>query len=117
MREVLYKKQQSLAKKRKVISICESSEEKDYKTRVRKNFIYVVTKERQVNPNVVEPHIYITKQINSRTKEEKFFFRVKGAFYMAQEDCVFKVDFRHSLNILIQWNKENFSPKKSVTLT
>ncbi|OGX06039.1 MAG: hypothetical protein A2Z88_02870 [Omnitrophica WOR_2 bacterium GWA2_47_8] len=116
MREILYKKRQSLAKRRKVISICESSQEKEYKTRVKKNFIYLVTKERQINPQLAEPHIYVTKQINSKKKEEKFFFRVKGAFYMAQEDCLYKVDFRHSLNILIQWNKD-FSPKKSATLT
>jgi len=117
MREILHKKRQSLKNNRKIISICESSDKKEYKTSVKKHFVYVVEKVDSMRPDLKEPNIYITKHIDSKKKEERFLFRVKGVFYMSQDRAFFRVNFRHSLNICIKWKTKDFSPKKSATLT
>ena len=117
MREILYKRRDSLQRKRKIMSISDLSDKKDYTSSVRKKFIYVVSPAEKSELDLKQPQIYITKQYNSETKEEKFSFRVKGSFYMNQDRCLFKVNFRHSLRIVIKWKVKEFSPKKSVTLT
>ena len=117
MREILYKKRESVKKRRKVISISESSDKKDYWTSVRKHFIYFVKREETIGTDLQPPEIHIVKCFNSKTREEKFLFRVKGAFYIAEGSQegqnIFRVDFRHTLNINIKWKRKMFSPKKS----
>ena len=99
------------------MSICETSDEKECKTTVRKHFVYLVTKEEQVEQNIIPPRIDIVKCINTRKREEKFHFRVKGYFYIAREGTLYKVRFCHSLNIMISWKSDKeLSPKKSATL-
>ena len=118
MREILYRKRQSVKNRQKRMSIRETSEEQDCKTTVRKHFVYLVTKEQNVEQNITPPRIDILKCLNTQKKEEKFNFRVKGYFYISREGNLFKVRFCHSLNICISWKSDKqFSPKKSVTLT
>lgn len=117
MRTIEYKKRHSLKHHRKVISINENNEDKDCKTRVHKSFVYVVRNVARATDPLKEPHIFIRKRFNSKTREENFSFKVKGAFYMTRDRGLFKVDFCHALRIAIEWKDQIFSPKKSATLT
>ena len=117
MRDVLYKKKESLKYRRKMISIIEHSEDDQCKTAVRKNFVYIVTRVDGVEKSIEKPQVFIRKELNKKTQEEKFSFRVKGSFYMTRDRFIFKVDFCHTLRIDIVWKNKIFSPKKSVTLT
>ncbi len=117
MRTILYKKRHSLKDRRKMMSICETSDEQDCKTSVRKHFVYLVTTENQVEPKLEPPRIDITKCVNTKTREERFHFRVKGYFFMARDNNLFRVRFCHSLHISITWKPGKFSPQKSATLT
>ena len=117
MREISYRKKQSLEHRRKMISIHECSEEKDCATSVRKNFIYILTRVGAVSQPAEKPEIFIRKSLNTCLREEKFSFRVKGSFFMARHRDIFRVDFCHTLRIDIVWKQKAFSPKKSATLT
>jgi len=99
------------------MSICEISYEKDCKTHVKKHFIYLVKEVDKAQKNISPPRIDITKKMDTKNKTERFHFRVKGTFYIAQDGDMFKVNFCHSLDIMIIWNKKKLSPKKSATLT
>ena len=117
MREILYKKRQSLKNRRKMISISEHAEDTECLTHVHKNFIYMVTRVEAASPAMPQPQIYINKAFNTKSQQERFSFRVKGAFYMPRDRNIFRVDFCHILRIHITWKNKIFSPKKSVTLT
>ena len=117
MREIAYRKKQSLKNRCKVISITENSEDNECKTMVRKSFVYILTEVKCINESLGKPEIFIRKSFDTRLRDEKFNFRVKGGFYMTQERDIFKVDFCHTLNIHIKWKGKIFSPKKSATLT
>ncbi len=117
MREVLYRKWNSVKDRRKMMSIRETSDEQDCRTSVRKHFVYFVTQEKQMENTINPPRIDIAKYVNTRTNEEKFHFRVKGYFYITKNQQLLKVRFCHSLHIGIAWKKKIFSPKKSATLT
>jgi hypothetical protein len=117
MRRILYKKMTSLHNRSKAISVAETSEDKECKTFVKKSFVYVVTPGAALTGvDPTPPDIHIRKSYDTRTKEEKFSFRVKGIFYINREQMFFRVDFSHSLNIHITWKPKVLSPK-SVTLT
>ena len=117
MREISYRKKQSLKYRRKAIGIKEANRERDCVTRVRKNFVYILTPVRHAQPATEKPQIFVRKSFDSVKRQEKFSFRVKGVFFMARDRNIFRVDFCHTLKIGIVWNKDAFSPKKSATLT
>ena len=117
MRDILYKKRQSLKNHRKMISINEHSEDKECKTHVRKSFIYIVKGVAKVDGAVSQPDIYIKKFFDTKSGREDFSFRVKGAFFMTRGHGIFKIHFCHTLKINITWKNKVFSPNKSVTLT
>ncbi len=116
MKEVLYRNATSLPKGRKAIFISEKCEDKECRTYVRKSFVYLVSPEMRVCQPANAPDIHIRKAYNSKTKEEKFTFRIKGYFYITKDFSVLKVRFCHSLKIKILWKSKLFSPK-SATLT
>ncbi len=99
MREVLYKNFTSLKNKRRVIFVSEKSENKDVVTHIHRTFIYVVTKEVDKVGDLPDPIFVINKNCNTKTREEKFSFRVKGVFYVAKEKRFLLVHFCHSLRI------------------
>ena len=117
MRNITYKKKQSVQHRRKLISICENSEDKECKTYVRKSFIYIVSKAEGMEEQLKAPEVFIKKRFDTKSLTERFSFRVKGAFYINQERNLLKVNFCHTLRINIIWKSKLFSPKKSVTLT
>jgi len=117
MREIKYRKQTSIKHKRKAIQLSERSEDKECLTHVRKNFVYMVNPhEGDQQPTLTPPEIYIRKAYDSKKREERFSFRVKGAFYITRNNSYLRVEFCHSLNIEIHWKTKDFSPK-SVILT
>jgi hypothetical protein len=117
MKEILYKKRQSLKYRRKIIAIDEHNEDNDCRTHVRKSFAYIVTMANPAEGALSAPEIHIKKNFDSKAQTEKFSFRVKGAFYMEKDRYVLKVNFCHTLKIDIYWKNKVFSPKKSATLT
>ncbi len=117
MREIMYKKRQSIIHRRKCITIDERAEDKDCKTHVRKNFIYIVRKTKKIKKRFNKPEVHIKKTFDSNTLVEGFSFRVKGSFSMNSGRHFFNVDFCHTLKINIKWKNKIFSPNKSATLT
>ena len=117
MKQVIYKRKQSIENRRKAISINEHTCEKECATHVRKSFAYIVTPCSPARTGFSKPDVFIKKTFDSKTKTEKFAFKVKGFFYMSHARQIVKVDFCHTLRINIKWKNKIFSPKKSVTLT
>lgn len=117
MKTIEYKKRHSFKHHRKVISINENNEDKDCKTHVHKSFVYVVHEVPEISQALAEPNVFICKKFDSKTQEENFAFKVKGAFYMSRARSTYKVNFCHALRIRISWKNKAFSPPKSVTLT
>ena len=99
MREILYKNLTSPKNGRRVISVHETNENKDCFTHVHKAFIYLVRKEEKQEESVPKPIFQIFKSFNTKTKAEKFSFRVKGIFYVVKDVSVYTVYFCHSLRI------------------
>ena len=99
MREILFKNQTSLKNRRRVICVSEKAESKEVTTRVHKVFIYVVGREVEAVEDIPAPVFSIIKHFNTKTKEEKFAFRVKGMFYVVQDSGYLVIHFCHSLRI------------------
>ncbi len=117
MRDILYKKKESLRHRRKMISIIEHSEDEQCRSAVHKSFVYIVTRADTIEKGIEKPEIFVRKNFNTKLQEERFAFRVKGCFYMSKDRFIFRVDFCHTLRVDIVWKNKAFSPKKSVTLT
>ncbi len=116
MRKILFKNLTSLKKRRKVISVSERSEDKECNTHVQKSFVYIVSPEIRIDGSISQPDIYIKKYFNTRTKEEKFYFKVKGYFYITKDLSFLKVSFCHSLRINILW-KTKVCSSNSATMS
>ncbi len=99
MREISYKNLTSPKNGKRIISVNETNENKDCLTHVHKAFIYLVKKEENQEGVVAQPIFHIFKSFNTKTKAEKFSFRVKGMFHVVKGAIVFTVYFCHSLRI------------------
>ncbi len=99
MREVLYKNRTSAKNKRRVFFVSEKSENDDTLTHIYRIFIYAAGGKVEKISDVPAPTFFITKHRDTKTKEEKFLFRVKGLFYLAQEGHLTAIHFCHSLRI------------------
>ena len=115
MRDILHKTTAILKGRGKVITLREHAEEKECVTDVRKNFIYV-TSEAQSEEEQSIPQVHIAKSFDSVTLDEKFFFRVKGFFYVDHSRRLMKVAYCHTLRIKLHWKAKTSSPKKTVTM-
>ena len=111
MKELLHKRRRDLDRGTKLITINSRTEDKESSTRVRKSFLYHVTKSEQASVSVCPPEIYIRKSFDTEQKIEKFCFQIKGNFYTTNDDLVARVYFHHCLNVQISW-KDFYSPKK-----
>ncbi len=115
MRDILHKTTAILQGRGKVITLREHAEEKECVTDVRKNFIYVAT-EAQSEEKQSIPRVHIKKSFDSVSRDEKFFFRVKGFFYVNHNRRLMKVDYCHTLRINLHWKVKFHTPKKTVTM-
>ena len=118
MKNILFKKRLNPKKRMKSLSVTQRTEEKDCITRVRKSFLYFVTKSQEKNPQLEPPVVHIHKSFDSKRGIERFRFQVKGKFFVTALEQLWDVHFQHTLKILISWKTKVFSPKnKSEILT
>lgn len=103
MKELLHKRRRDLDRGTKLITINSRSEDKESSTRVRKSFLYHVTKSEMTQAAVCQPQIFIRKSFDTKHKIEKFCFQIKGCFFTTNGDLVAKVYFHHCLNVQISW--------------
>lgn len=99
VREIMYRNLTSAKNKRRVISVSEKSENKDVITRIHRAFIYIVSREVEAVEDLPAPVFFITKNYHTKTREEKFSFRVKGVFYVIKGNSFLMVHFCHSLRV------------------
>jgi hypothetical protein len=115
MRDILHKTMAILHGRGKVITLRDHAEEKECVTDVRKNFIYLAT-EAQSEEKPSTPRVHIRKFFDSVSRDERFSFRVKGAFYVNHNRRLMKVDYCHTLRINLHWKAKVTTPKKTVTM-
>ena len=115
MRDILHKTTGILQGRGKVITLREHADENECITDVRKNFIYLAS-EVPHEEKQGEPQVHIKKSFDSVTHDEKFSFRVKGAFYVNHNRRLMKVAYCHTLRINLHWKIKAFTPKKTVTM-
>lgn len=115
MKEVLHKRRRNLGRGTKLITINSRIEDKESRTRVRKSFLYHVTRSEEAQVAVTAPEIFLRKSFDTLNKIEKFCFQIKGSFYTTNGDVVAKVYFHHCLNVQIAWKDFCLPPKASGT--
>lgn len=116
MKEVRIQKVDKPEHRIKLLSICQAAEDKQCDTSVHKSFFYKVFKCYDTEPQLNPPQIYVFKALDTKNKTEKFRFQVKGCFYVTHKRFLYKIRYRHLLDIEIKW-KKIFSPKKSAVVT
>jgi len=117
MKQLLFKSRRDFQKGKKALSSVQMDEDQDCKTKVHKSFSYNVIKVEKMETRLQPPQVRIIKNFDTQRGIERFRFVVKGSFCVNQNRYIFKVHFRHTLNIQIQWKTKVFSPKKSEVLT
>ncbi len=116
MKKVLHKTRVAFDNRIKMTKIIEDKEDKDCITKIRKSFVYVLTPVVAEAQTPAEPHIKIRKSFDTKTRDEKFSFRIKGSIYVDHNRRLIRVDYCHGLRIHLKWKTKVFSPKKSVTM-
>ena len=116
MKNVLHKTRVAFANRIKMTKIIEDMEDKDCLTKVRKTFVYVLSTAVGEPQTLSEPVIKILKSFDTKTRDEKFSFRIKGVVYVNHNRRLIRVDYCHTLRIHLKWKTKVFSPKKSVTM-
>ncbi len=117
MKRLLFRKRMDAKKQIKVLCFGQKFEDSESKSQVRKNFSYKLHKSTDLTQQEEAPEVFIRKAFDSKNGIEKFNFQVKGYYYITHKRVLFKVHFRHTLNIKVQWKSKAFSPKKSEILT
>lgn len=112
MKELLHKRRRDLHKGMKLITINSRIEDKESRTRVRKSFLYRVTRAPKGSALASAPEIYIRKSFDTEHRIEKFSFQIKGNFYTTNGDLVARVYFHHCLNVQISWKDFFFLPQE-----
>ena len=115
MKELLHKRRRNLGRGTKLITINSRIEDKESRTRVRKSFLYRVTKSEKAKAAATAPEIFIRKSFDTLQRIEKFCFQIKGSFYTTNGDVVARVYFHHCLNVQIAWKDLHLPPKVSGT--
>jgi len=114
MREVVYKNRTSQKKQRRAISVCERSQCKGMCILTRKHFVYMAERQDAMLGPLVAPEYYLIKTFNTKTKEEEFYFRAKGIFYMLKNNTSYKINFCHSLRVHLVPLKKISRQKKKI---
>lgn len=102
MKEIAFKNITSTERRRKIISLRETTERDGCAVSSSKTLVYMVSPQPTKVRNVQSPEYHIGKSYDSSTKEERFSLRVKGTSYVIQDSKLLKVDFCHSLKIEIK---------------
>ncbi|HBO97633.1 MAG TPA: hypothetical protein DE315_08915 [Candidatus Omnitrophica bacterium] len=115
MKEILHKRRRDLGRGTKLITINSRIEDKESRTRVRKSFLYHVTRSEEAKVAVNAPEIFIRKSFDTLNKIEKFCFQIKGSFFTTNGEVVARVYFHHCLNVQVSWKDFNLPQKVSGT--
>ncbi len=115
MKEILHKRRRNLNRGTKLITINSRIEDKESRTRVRKSFLYHVTRSEEAKMAATAPEIFIRKSFDTLNKIEKFCFQIKGSFFTTNGNVVAKVYFHHCLNVQISWKDFTLPQKVSGT--
>ena len=116
MKQVLHKSRVAFGNRVKITKIAERSQDKDCATSVRKTFVYVLSRVTDETQKLPDPQIKIRKSFDTKTRDEKFAFRIKGSIYVNHNRRLIRVDYCHTLRIHLRWKTKVFSPKKSATI-
>jgi hypothetical protein len=116
MKQLMHTSRTAFHNQVKIIRIVEKSEDSECATLVRKAFVYVLSPVLDEAEKLPEPQIKIRKSFDTKTREEKFSFRIKGGIYVNHNRRLLRVDYSHTLRINLKWKSKVFSPKKSVTM-
>ena len=103
MKELLHKRRRNLGRGTKLITINSRTEDKESRTRVRKSFLYHVSRSEGAKAVAVAPEIFIRKSFDTLQRIEKFCFQIKGNFFTTNGEVVARVYFHHCLNVQIAW--------------
>lgn len=101
MRELLLKNLTSINKKRKVLSLSEAFDKDGVSTRVNRSFIYLVKEVPKTEQLAEKPEFFIYKVHDSKLKQEKFLFKIKGNFYVSCKQKIYLIIYCHSLRIAL----------------
>ena len=115
MKEILHKRRRDLGRGTKLITINSRIEDKESRNRVRKSFLYHVTRSEEAKAAIAAPEIFIRKSFDTLQRIEKFCFQIKGSFFTTNGEVVARVYFHHCLNVQISWKDFNFPQKASGT--
>lgn len=99
MRELLYKNLTSLEKGRKILAISEESQKNGFLTRTSRKFIYMIKDAENLRASLAAPTFNILKIRDSKTRKERFIFKIKGNFFVVNDHKVRLVYFCHSFRI------------------
>ncbi len=116
MKQILHTSRAAYHNRAKIIKIMEKSEDTECLTQVRKTFVYVISAVVDETQKLPDPQIKIRKSFDTKTREEKFSFRIKGGIYVNHSRRLLRVEYSHTLRINLKWKTKVFSPKKSVTM-
>lgn len=82
VKQVQHKTRVAFQNRVKITKIVENSEDKDCITSVKKTFVYVLTRVTDDTQALPEPQTRIRKSFDTKTRDEKFSFRIKGSIYV-----------------------------------
>ncbi|MDP3143630.1 MAG: hypothetical protein Q8N14_06850 [Candidatus Omnitrophota bacterium] len=99
MRELLYKNLTSLEKGRRILAISEESQKNGFLTRTSRKFIYMIKDTENLRESLTAPVFHIFKIRDSKNRKERFVFKVKGNFFVVNDQKVRLVYFCHSFKI------------------
>jgi hypothetical protein len=99
MRDLLFKNLTSPDKKKRRISVIEVTQDKIFKTEIRRHFVCLIREIKEKNPLRPSPYLYVLKRQNTKEKIENFFCRLKGSVYAVSNDRLYLIVFCHSLKI------------------
>ena len=101
MRDLLFKNSTSVDKKRRRIASSEIIYNQGVCSIIRRHFVYLV---KEVKDNRMQnplSYVHILKERNNREHREKFFVKIKGSMYAANNERLFLILFTHSLKIIL----------------
>ncbi len=99
MRDLVFKNLTSSDKKRKIISSCETMEQRGVRTNIYRHLLCRVQEVTDTSAMLPKANLYVVKKHDTRLKLEEFYCRIKGSMYMVTNSKTFLIAFVHSLRI------------------
>lgn len=110
MKNVIYSKKQLTANRGRAISIRERVAEPECDTAIRKSFVYLVYKASAVPEKMPKPTVRVIKVVDTDSRKETFFLRIKGEVCCKQGRFIYMVRYLHALEVRLLWKDHVLSP-------